>query len=157
MAGARDPDVVNRLVAPTATYVSLNFEDHDLHRIMPWCGTHEKAGPRSIIETFTNVGRFWSVESFEIECLFGDDNQAAAFGRFTYRSTVLGKRVTSPFAVLAVVKNGMVTYMRFMEDTFATASSFQSSGEVTYHSDPDGQAFHLVGAPTTGSFQNDNR
>ena len=39
-----DPDVVNRVVAPDATYVSLNTEDAELNKIMPWAGTSH--GPR---------------------------------------------------------------------------------------------------------------
>lgn len=31
-----DPDVVNSVVAPDATYVSLNTEDAELQKIMPW-------------------------------------------------------------------------------------------------------------------------
>ena len=34
-----DPDVINRFVAPDATYVSLNTEDPELNKIMPWAGT----------------------------------------------------------------------------------------------------------------------
>ena len=31
-----DPEVINRVVAPDATYVSLNTEDLELNKIMPW-------------------------------------------------------------------------------------------------------------------------
>ena len=30
-----DPEVINRVVAPDATYVSLNTEDLELNKIMP--------------------------------------------------------------------------------------------------------------------------
>ena len=63
---------------------------------------------------------------------------AAAFGRFTYRSAVLGKPVTSPFAVLARVTGGRCHHLQFMEDTFATAASFRSGGHWTFRSDPHG-------------------
>jgi len=33
-----DPEVVNSLIAPDATYVSLNTEDTELSKIMPWAG-----------------------------------------------------------------------------------------------------------------------
>ena len=62
----------------------------------------------------------------------------AAFGSFTYRSTVLGKAYTSPFAIWCAAKDGLVTYMQFMEDTFGTAKTFQKDdGESTYVSVPD--------------------
>ena len=65
------------------------------------------------------------------------------FGRFTYRSVTLGKAVTSPFAILAKVKDGQITFMQFMEDTFGTAATFRSGGVVTYRSDPDGGEMEL--------------
>ena len=60
------------------------------------------------------------------------------FGRFTYTSTRLKKSVTTPFAIYCKVQSGKVTYMQFMEDTFATAASFRSGGAWTFQSDPRG-------------------
>ncbi|HEV3294380.1 MAG TPA: hypothetical protein VG123_35810 [Streptosporangiaceae bacterium] len=37
-----DPDVVNSLVPSDAVYVSLNTEDAELSKIMPWAGTGEQ-------------------------------------------------------------------------------------------------------------------
>jgi uncharacterized protein len=62
----------------------------------------------------------------------------AVFGRLTYTSTKLRKTVTSPFAILCKVRAGKVTYMQFMEDTFATAASFRSGGSWKFQSDPHG-------------------
>ena len=131
-----DHEVVHRLVAPDATYVSLNFDNPELRRIMPWAGT--RRGPEAVLDTYTRVGRFWSSEAFAVEDLFGDGERVAVFGRFTYRSTTLGKAVTSPFAILAKVSDGRITFMQFMEDTFATAASFREGGTAVYRSDPDG-------------------
>jgi uncharacterized protein len=136
-----NPDVVNELVAEDSVYVSLNFEDPDLKRIMPWCGTGH--GSQALLQTFTDVSRFWSINNFEILDIFGSDNRVAAFGTFTYTSTVLGQKVTSPFAVLAKVKDGKVVYTQFMEDSFATARSFRSGGSWTIQSDPDGSAIEV--------------
>lgn len=131
-----NPEVVHRLVAPGATYVSLSFDNPELGRIMPWTGTRQ--GPEALLDTYTRVNRFWRSEAFEIGELFGEGENVAVFGRFTYRSVTLGKAVTSPFAILAKVSGGQVTFMQFMEDTFGTASTFRSGGVATYHSDPDG-------------------
>ena len=131
-----NPALVHRLVAPDATYVSLNFDNPDLRRIMPWAGTG--TGPQAVLDTYTRVNRFWRSEAFEIGELFGEGENVAVFGRFTYRSTTLGKVVTSPFSILAKVRNGQVVFMQFMEDTFGTASTFRSGGVATYRSDPDG-------------------
>lgn len=131
-----NPDVVHRLVAPSATYVSLNFDNPELRQIMPWAGT--RTGPEAVLDTYTRVGRAWRNEAFEIGELFGEGENVAVFGRFTYRSVTLDKPVTSPFAILAKVSGGQITFMQFMEDTFATASTFRSGGVATYRSDPDG-------------------
>lgn len=127
---------VSSLVAQDATYVSLNFENPELKRIMPWAGTSH--GPQAIVETFKGVGRYWVNEAFEEIAFFGDDRYAALFGRMTYRSTKLGKQVTSPFAIYIEVANGLCRHMQFMEDTFATAGSFRSGGQWMINSDPTG-------------------
>ncbi len=140
-----DAAMIEQLVAPDAAYVSLNFRDPDLTRIMPWCGTHENAGPQGIIWVFATVARFWKIEQFAPLQIFGDDRYAAVFGRFRYRSSVLQKTVNTPFAILIEARAGQITYMQFMEDTFATATSFQVSGSAVYHSDPDGKPWTLDG------------
>ena len=129
---------VSALVTDDVTYVSLNQDNPDLHSIMPWCGTHLHAGPASIVQTFVDVDRYWEKLAFETDALFGAGEHAAMFGRFSYRSRVLSKRVDSPFAVFAKVRDGRCHYLQFMEDTLATSASFRSGGAWTFHSDPDG-------------------
>jgi ketosteroid isomerase-like protein len=133
-----DLEHVRSLVTDDLTYVSRSYDNPDLHSIMPWCGTHERAGPQSIVQTFVDVGRYWSVLSFEVAAVFGEGEHAAAFGRFRYRSAVMSKGVDSPFAVFAKVKDGRCHYLQFMEDTLATSASFRSGGLWTFRSDPDG-------------------
>jgi hypothetical protein len=132
-----DIDHVRSLVTPDVTYVSLNYDNPDLRKIMPWAGTSQ--GPESIVKTFVDVSRYWEVQSFEPEALFGSDGYAAMFGRFTYKSTVLSKVVTSPFAVYAKVAQGRCSYLQFMEDTFATSASFRSGGTWIFQSGPNGE------------------
>ena len=132
-----DIEHIRSLVAPDVIYVSLNYDNPDLKKIMPWCGT--SGGPESIVQTFVDVSRYWEVQSFETEALFGSETYAAMFGRFTYKSIVLSKVVTSPFAVFAKVERGLCTYLQFMEDTFATGASFRSGGSWTFQSNPNGE------------------
>jgi uncharacterized protein len=136
LRGVRDPNVVKKLCAPDVIYVSLNYSNPDLHKIMPWCGTGH--GAEAILKTFRDVANFWIVDSFMPEEIFGEAGNVAVFGRFTYTSTKLRKTVTSPFAILCKVKDGKITYMQFMEDTFCTASSFRSGGTWIFQSDPGG-------------------
>jgi len=37
------------LVTDDLTYVSLNSDNPDLRSIKAWCGTHEHAGPESVV------------------------------------------------------------------------------------------------------------
>jgi ketosteroid isomerase-like protein len=136
LSDIRNPKTVRDLCAPDVTYVSLNYSNPDLHKIMPWCGTGN--GVDAISKTFHDVSEYWNVDSFSPEALFGENETVAVFGKFTYTSTKLRKTVTSPFAIFCRVQNGKVTYMQFMEDTFATAASFRSGGSWKFESDPHG-------------------
>jgi uncharacterized protein len=136
LEGIHDPKIVKDSCADDVTYVSLNYSNPDLHKIMPWCGTGR--GVDAIIKTFVDVGRFWKVDSFVPEDIFGEGDKVAVFGRFTYTSTKLRKTVTTPFSILFRMKGDKVSYMQFMEDTFCTASSFRSGGTWEFQSDPNG-------------------
>ena len=136
LSAATEIERVRPLVSDNFTYVSLNYNDPDLKRIMPWCGAGY--GVEALVSTFVDVGRFWRVDDFSVETAFGQDENFAVFGRFTYTSTVLSRTVTSPFAVFAKVSDGKCFYMQFMEDTFATAASFRSGGTWFFRSDPAG-------------------
>lgn len=133
-----DVAAVRPLLSDDFVYVSLNYENDELKRIMPWCGTSQ--GAESLVKAFTDVRRFWAINTFSIDAAFGRNGNVAVFGRFTYTSTVLSKTVTSPFAVFAKVTDGKCDYMQFMEDTMATAASFRASGSWTFQSDPGGPA-----------------
>lgn len=131
-----DLDFVKRYTTEDFIYVSLNYENKELKQIMPWAGTNE--GTEGLVQTFIDVGRYWTTDDFQIQDSFENENGAAIFGTFTYTSTVVGRTVTSPFAVLARGANGKLSYVQFMEDTFATARSFRESGEYRIKANPDG-------------------
>ena len=136
LGSIRDPNVVRALCAPDVTYVSLNYSNPDLHKVMPWCGTGH--GVDAISKTFDDVARYWRIDSFNPEVIIGEGEHVAVFGRFTYTSTRLGKTITTPFSIFCKVADGKVIYMQFMEDTFCTASSFRSGGMWRFQSDPNG-------------------
>ncbi|HEB3530108.1 TPA: nuclear transport factor 2 family protein [Burkholderia cenocepacia] len=117
-------------------YVSLNYSHPELKKIMPWAGT--TAGTEGLVQTFKDVSAYWSTVAFELQDTFENADGAAAFGYFTYRSNVLGKSVTSPLSILARAKNGKLSFVQFMEDTFATVRSFRESGTYRIAANPDG-------------------
>jgi hypothetical protein len=52
-----DPDVVERIVAPDATYVSLNTENAELNKVMPWAGTSH--GPQAFLDRLGEMFSRW--------------------------------------------------------------------------------------------------
>ena len=136
LANTTDLDFVKRFTTDDFVYVSLNYEHLELKRIMPWAGT--SAGAEGLVQTFVDVSRYWKIADFQIQDSFENKDGAAVFGFFIYTSTVLGKTVTSPLAILARGENGKLSYVQFMEDTFATVRSFREGGAYRIKADPDG-------------------
>ena len=134
-------NTVCRLVAPDATYVSLNYENSELKMIMPWAGT--ATGPHAVVDTYTRVGQYWTSKEFQVEDIVEAGEKVAVFGRFTYESKTLKKSIVSPFCIFAKVKGEQIVYMQFMEDTFGTASTFRTTGAGKFHSDPSGPGIAL--------------
>lgn len=99
LANTMNADVLNEIVAPDATYLSLNYSNHSLKKVLPYAGTHEKSGPQAIIDTFTTVNTIWANEAFEVQAPCGSGEDVAVFGKITYRSKTLGKACTSPFSI----------------------------------------------------------
>lgn len=128
-----------RLVAPGATYVSLNFDNPELEKIMPWTGTN--TGPKAYSGTFMRVANYWKIEDFTITDKISSGEDVAIFGKFTYRSVSVDHVFTSPFSIHAKVNDGRMTYFQFMEDTYASASSFRQSGSWTVKTTEDTAAF----------------
>ena len=144
LANTMNADVLNEIVAPDATYVSLNYSNPSLKKILPYAGTHEKSGPQAIIDTFTTVNTIWAVEAFEVQALLGSGEDVAVFGKFTYRSNTLGKACTSPFSIWCKVGgDGKVSYMQFMEDTLGSTDTFKTEGVSKYLVLPENGEFEL--------------
>jgi uncharacterized protein len=136
LSNPTDLDFVSQYTTDDFTYVSLNYGNPEVKQVLPWAGT--TAGTRALVETFIDVHRYWTVDDFQIQDSFENEDGAAIFGTFTYTSKTLGRTVTSPFAVLARGDNGRLSYVQFMEDTFATVRSFRESGEYLIRANPDG-------------------
>jgi hypothetical protein len=114
--------VLQQLMTPDATYVSLNFDNPELKKIEPWAGTHK--GPQALSEVFAAIEQ---------------GSRVAFFGSFTYKSNVTGKEITSPFGLLARFEGDKVAYLQFLEDSYGTAGSFKTGGATRFHSDPSGK------------------
>lgn len=118
-----------RLAAPDATYVSLNFDNPELRKILPWTGTNK--GPKAFSRLFLQLADYWKTEDFTVTTQIASGENVAIFGSFTYRSMTVDHVFTSPFSIHAKVRDGKMIYFQFMEDTYASASSFRQSGSWT--------------------------
>ena len=136
-----DPEVVNSVVAPDAIYVSLNTDNPELHKIMPWAGTSR--GPRAFLDNLGMMFTRWENQAFNVTTIFASDENVAVFGDFRYKSHSLGKVVSSPFSILVKVVDGKVTYLQFLEDSYATASSFRKDGSWVVQTEPGAEPFQV--------------
>jgi ketosteroid isomerase-like protein len=136
-----DPEVINSVVASDATYVSLNTEDPELTRIMPWAGTSR--GPQAFLGNLSEMFTRWENQAFKVTTMFASGENVAVFGDFRYKSNSLGKVVTSPFSILVKVFDGKVTYLQFFEDSYATAASFRKEGSWIVQTEPGTEPFQV--------------
>jgi hypothetical protein len=75
-----DPDDVSCLVAPDATYVSLNTENAELAKIMPRAGTSH--GPQAFLDNLGKMFTRWDNRAFNVTTMFASDKNVAVFGDF---------------------------------------------------------------------------
>jgi uncharacterized protein len=117
---------VRGLTTEDVTYVSLNFDNPELHKVLPWAGANR--GPQGIVDAFNGIGRVWETKAFDVRDVIANEHRVAMFGSFTYKTRTLRNEITSPFALLARVTGDKISYIQFLEDTFGTASSFRAGG-----------------------------
>jgi uncharacterized protein len=128
--------VLQQLMTPDVTYVSLNFDNPELKKVEPWAGTHR--GPQELADVFEAIGRCWTTLDFKVTDTIEQGDRVSFFGSFTYRSNVTGKEITSPFSLLARFVGDKVAYIQFLEDSYGTAGSFKTGGATRFRSDPSG-------------------
>ena len=73
---------------PDATYVSLNTEDPELSKIMPWAGTSH--GPQAFLDNLGAMFTRWENQAFNVTAMFASEENVAVFGDFRYKSHSLG-------------------------------------------------------------------
>jgi ketosteroid isomerase-like protein len=129
--------VLRQLMTPEVTYVSLNFDDPELKKIMPWTGTHK--GAQALSDVFAAIQRFWKTLDFKVTDTIEQGSRVAIFGSFTYKSNVTGREITSPFSLLARFEGDKIAYLQFLEDSYGTAGSFKTGGAPRFRSDPEGK------------------
>ena len=82
---------VRGLTTEDVTYVSLSFNNPELHKVLPWTGINR--GPQSIVDVFNGIGRVWETKAFEVKDVIANEHSVAMFGSFTYKMRTLGKAI----------------------------------------------------------------
>jgi ketosteroid isomerase-like protein len=116
-----DLENVKSVTSPDVTYVSLSESNPELKAYLPWTGINK--GPASIVRAFEGIGGAWETKAFEVRDVLEQDDKVAMFGSFTYQGRTSGKEITSPFSLLAKLKDGKISYVQFLEDTFGTSGT----------------------------------
>lgn len=121
LANPRDWATVKSVTTPDVTYVSLNESNPELKRYLPWTGTNK--GPESIVRAFEAMSRAWETKAFDVRDVMEQGDKVPMFGSFTYRGRESGQEITSPFSLLAKVRDGKIHHVLFLEDTFGTSGT----------------------------------
>jgi hypothetical protein len=82
-------DLVNRLVAADATHVSLNTEDAELKKIMPWAGTSHCR--QAFLDHPGTMFTRWENQAFNVTAMFASEENIAVFADFRSKSNSLGE------------------------------------------------------------------
>ena len=128
--------VLRQLMTPDATYVSLNFNNPELKKIMPWTGTHK--GPQALPDVLPRSNASGKHSTSRSSTPLSKVT-ASPSSTFTYKSIATGKEITSLFGLLARFEGEKVAYIQFLEDSYGTAGSFKTGGATRFHSDPSGK------------------
>jgi uncharacterized protein len=98
-------------------------------------------GTEAFLDNLDVMFSRWENQGFNVTTMFRSDENVAVFGDFRYKSRSPGKVVTSPFAILVKLVDGRVTYLQFLEDSYATAASFRKEGSWTVQPEVDAEPF----------------
>src|SRR5580704_5635957 len=93
LSNPTDIEHVRGLTTEDVTYVSLNFDNPELHKVLPWAGTNR--GPQSLVDAFKGIGRVWETKAFEVKDVLVNEHSVAMFGSFTNKTRTLRKEITS--------------------------------------------------------------
>ena len=125
----------------SASPIEVVGQNAELNKIMPWAGTSH--GPQAFLGNLGEMFTRWENQAFDVTTMFASGENVAVFGDFRYKSNSLGKVVSSPFSILVKVVEGKVTYLQFLEDTYATAASFRKDGSWTVQTQPGAEPFQV--------------
>ncbi|WP_298257701.1 nuclear transport factor 2 family protein [Bradyrhizobium sp.] len=150
--GRKDESAVDRFFHPDIEYIvngvtapdpasGLPPISSDLEKAFPWFGIHRG---RVAVKAFLNLlHQNLEVTAYGPRTVISDGGKAAAFGWFRLRALSTGRTIDVGYAVLAEVKEGLITKYQFVENTCAVADAFRIAGVWQFAT---GGAIHKIPA-----------
>src|SRR5260370_16904193 len=113
LSNPKNIEHVRGLTTEDVAYVSLNFDNPELHKVLPWTGTNR--GPQAIVDVFNGIGKVWETKAFEAKDVIANEKSVPMFGSFTYKTRTLVKKITSPFPFPAKLTSTNITYIHSID------------------------------------------
>ncbi len=82
--------VLQQLMTPDATYISLNFDNPKLKKVMPWTGTHKVA--QALHDVFGAIQRFWKTLDFKVTDTIEQGSRVASLALLPTNRTRPGRK-----------------------------------------------------------------
>ncbi|WP_046247247.1 nuclear transport factor 2 family protein [Hymenobacter terrenus] len=119
MLARHDRPAALALVHPEAEFIDVK---RAAQARLPLYGTFRgRAGAEAFLQGLADA---FQTEQFEHEGLLGDEHTAVAWGSFRHRVRATGRLFESDWALVCRVRDGLIAFHQFYEDTEALERSF---------------------------------
>ena len=123
----QDPDVVHEVIAAGR---GLRLAEHRQCRAQQTSLGGPSPRSTAFLDALQAIFSRWDNQAFNVTAMFGDDDNVAVFWNFHTSRTRSARRLLPRFSIHVRVAGGKVTYVQFLEDTYATARSLPQRGHV---------------------------
>lgn len=114
IAAGRDPV---EIAAPFAE--DLSFEVQGDEGAMPWVG--HKVGRQAMVDFMRDLRELTEPLAFDVEDILASEARAVIVGSLRTRIKATGKIVSTQFALVLTITNGVVSRFQMLEDSFNVA------------------------------------
>jgi len=143
LQNSTNPDVVKQHRTPDVTYESLDFDNSDLQKVLPWTGTNKA---RSAYRTVKGVMTFLKALDLKIAGPSSTKTRRRSLAASPTKVNATGKEITSPFCLFARFEGDKVASIQFLDYRYGTATSFRPGGRTRFHSEPSGKVWKAKGS-----------
>lgn len=107
----RDPEEIAALFAD-----DLAFEIQGDADAMPWIG--QRTGRQAMADFLRDLRALTEPLSFDVDEILASDDRAVIIGALETRIKATGKVMSSQFAIVLTITDGVVTRFQMLEDSF---------------------------------------